>query len=104
MFYQDLVGSDEFSDNPKSSKYARALRKAFIEHFDIPDCVEGHAPDPTSFCAFAVDEMGARGLHNAAPFVTPNFAINVPVDRYPEAVPWMMANRGELDFIVHPLS
>ena len=103
MFYPDLEGH-EFSDNTKSSKYARALRAKFVEHFKVPDCIEGHPPAPDQLCAFVVDETGACGIRNAAPFVAPNFAFNIPVERYADTVPWMMANRGDLDFIVHPLS
>merc|ERR1712066_338092 len=63
---------------------------------------EGSIFNLTTLCAFAVDDTGAGGVRNAAPFVAPNFAIFVPVDRYADAIPWMMANRGELDFLVHP--
>merc|ERR1712057_161439 len=39
LFYPDLVGGGgEFSNNTHSSKHARALRKAFIEHFNVPEC------------------------------------------------------------------
>lgn len=101
LFYPD--GIPQFSNNTHNSKYARALRKAFIDHFDIGECdPSGSIYNMSSLCAFAVDETGAGGPANAAPFVMPNFAIYVPTDRYAEAVPWMMANRGDLDFLVHP--
>merc|ERR1719195_312406 len=101
LFYPD--GVEQFSNNTHSSKFARALRKAFIEHFRVPQCDENRSIfNLTTLCAFAVDATGAGGVHNAAPFVAPNFAIFVPVDRYADAVPWMMANRSDLDFLVHP--
>jgi len=107
LFYPDLNGN-QFPNNTHNSNYARALRKKFIEHFKVPECPEW-SPNKTIFnltslCTFAVDETGAGYEVNAAPFVAPNFAIFVPVDRYAEAVPWMMANRGDLDFLVHPNS
>merc|ERR1711918_237710 len=78
------------------------LRAKTIEHFSIPACDEGNIFNLTSLCAFAVDETGAGGPANSAPFVAPNFAFYLPVDRYADVVPWMMANRGSLDFLVHP--
>lgn len=103
LFYQD--GIDQFSNNTHSSKYARAVRKALLERFNIPQCDEHISIfNLTKLCAFAVDETGAGGPMNAAPFVTPNWAIFLPVDRYGDVVPWMMANRGDLDFLVHPNS
>ena len=103
LFYPD--GIDQFGNNTHNSKYARALRKQFKEHFAAPDCDEQPGIyNLTSLCTFAVDATGAGGVTNAAPFVLPNFAIFVPVDRYAEAVPWMMANRGDLNFLVHPNS
>jgi len=102
LFYPDLNGSEEFSSNTHGSKFARALRKKFIEHFDVPQC--GDWRNLTTLCAFEVDEEGKCGIHNAAPFVVPNFVFYLPVDRYAETVPWMMANRGDLDFLVHPNS
>merc|ERR1712159_520586 len=111
MFYPDLKDDqgnpvDEFSNNTHSSKHARSVRKAFIEHFDVPECPTDAKSifNLTKLCAFAVDEEGTGGLRNTAPFVAPNFAFYVPVVRYSDTVPWMMANRGDLDFIVHPNS
>jgi hypothetical protein len=102
LFYPD--GIEQFGNNTHNSKFARSLRKKFIEHFNpVPEC-HGDIFNLTSLCAFAVDETGAGGVANAAPFVAPNFAIFVPVDRYADTVPWMMANRGDLDFLVHPNS
>ena len=104
LFYPDL-GSGRgraFENNTRGSKFARSLRKAFVDHFNVPEC-EGHAMfDLPTLCAFPVDDTGAGGIHNAAPFVAPNFAIYLPVDRYVDVMPWMMANRGDLDFLVHP--
>ena len=104
LFYPDLEETGEFSNNTRSSKFARILRKAFIDRFDVPECDEKDIFNLTKLCVFAVDETGAGGIRNSAPFVAPNFAIYVPVDRYMDAVPWMMANRGDLDFLVHPNS
>lgn len=103
LFYPDLATNTQFNNNTHASKFARSLRKAFIEHFNAPQC-EDHRPygAQTELCAYPVDATGAGGEINAAPFVAPNFAIFVPVDRYADAVPWMMANRGDLDFLVHP--
>ncbi|KAK3282323.1 hypothetical protein CYMTET_9933 [Cymbomonas tetramitiformis] len=101
LFYAD--GIEQFSSNSHSSKYARALRSDFIERFNAPECDETKPIfNLTALCAFAVDKTGAGGSANAAPFVTPNFAIFMPVNRYTDVVPWMMANRGDLDFLVHP--
>ena len=104
LFYPDLDGTEEFSNNTRSSKYARSLRKAFIDRFDVPQCDEGDIFNLSGLCVFAVDDTGAGGIRNSAPFVAPNFAVYVPVDRYVDTVPWMMANRGDLDFLVHPNS
>lgn len=103
LFYAD--GVEQFSNNTHGSKFARSLRARFIERFNVPECDDSISIfNLTSLCAFAVDATGAGGPANAAPFVTPNFAIYLPVNRYAEAVPWMMANRGDLDFLVHPNS
>ena len=92
-------------NNTHGSQFARALRKKAIDHFQIPLCDESVGIfNMTKLCAFAVDDKGAGLPQNAAPFVAPNFAIFVPTDRYAEVVPWFMANRGDLDFIVHPNS
>merc|ERR1719421_1147975 len=101
LFYPD--GIDQFNNNTHNSAYARALRKAFIDEFNVPEC-STTAPifNLSSLCAFAVDETGGGYVRNTAPFVLPNFAIFVPVDRYADVVPWMMANRGDLDFLLHP--
>merc|ERR1712078_458232 len=100
LFYPDLP-IVQFGNNTHGSKFARSLRKAFVEHFNVPQCNEHHSIyNLTELCAFAVDETGAGGVANAAPFVAPNFAFFVPKDRYPEAVPWMMSHRGDLDFLV----
>lgn len=98
VFYPDGA-NDSFTDNSHNSIFARSLRKKFIEHFNVVPCHENGLFDQTELCAFPVDETGA-GDH--APFVAPNFAFYVPVNRYADAVPWMMANRGDLDFVVHP--
>merc|ERR1712070_540784 len=102
LFYPDGVA--HFDKNPHNSRFARSLRKNFMEHFNASECPTGNLFNLKSLCAFAVDETGAGGPRNAAPFVAPNFAIFLPVDRYADAVPWMMANRGDLDFLVHPNS
>ena len=57
-----------------------------------------------TLCAFPVDAMGKGTGIDTIPFVTPEFGIFLPVQRYGEVVPWMMANRGELDVLVHPNS
>ena len=104
LFYPDLAGS-EFVNNTHGSKYARALRAAFVQRFNVPECDESSSIfNLTKLCAFAVDASGAGGERNAAPFVAPNFAIYLPVNRYHDVVPWFMANRGDLDFLVHPNS
>ena len=103
LFYPDLSGG-QFADNTHGSAYARALRQKAVEQFNIPECDEGSIFDLDELCAFAVDETGAGGEQNAAPFVAPNFAFFLPVDRYAEVVPWFMANRGDLDFLLHPNS
>lgn len=100
LFYPD--GISQFENNTHNSNVARALRARFVEHFDAPECPSDRIYNLSSLCVFAVDATGAGGPENAAPFVMPNFAIYIPVDRYADAVPWMMANRGDLDFLVHP--
>jgi hypothetical protein len=109
LFYPDLVNDDgsaapEFSNNTHSSSFARALRKKFVKRFNVPECDDKNIFNLTSLCAFAVDAEGTGGIRNTAPFVNPNWAVFVPVDRYADTVPWMMANRGDLDFLVHPNS
>jgi len=103
MFFPD--GIDQFSNNTHNSKYARSLRKAFVDSFDVPECDTSRSIfNLTKLCVFPVDKTGAGGTQNAAPFVVPNFAIFVPVNRLPDALPWMMSHRGDLDFILHPNS
>eukprot|EP00947_MAST-08B_sp_MAST-8B-sp1_P002303 g2303.t1 len=103
LFYPDLP-TGEFANNTHGSSFARALRGKFISKFGAPECDDKNIFNITSLCAFAVDATGAGGVQNAAPFVAPNWALFLPVDRYHEVVPWFMANRGDLDFIVHPNS
>ena len=101
LFYPDEVG--HFANNTHNSIYARALRKKFIDHFKVPECDESRSIfNLTDLCVFPVDATGAGYPRNAAPFVAPNFAIFLPVDTVAKVVPWMMANRGDLDFILHP--
>ena len=102
LFYPD--GIPQFANNTRNSRFARALRKKFVERFDAPECDETRIFNLTGLCVFAVDATGAGGAMNAAPFVMPNFAIYIPVDAYTTVVPWMMANRGDLDFLLHPNS
>ena len=59
--------------------------------------------DPTELCYFPVDpETGGQPFPAAQPFVTPEFAFFVPLDRWGDAVPWMMIHRGVFDVLVHP--
>ena len=106
MFFwdEDVPPSDPVAGpNPRDSTHARALRKAFVEHFNITECEDGPTFDPSEkLCAFPVDAMGMGSGIDPRPFVTAEFAFYVPVDRYADAVPWMMANRGDLDVLVHP--
>ena len=51
---------------------------------------------------FAVDATGGQPYPDAQPFVTPEFAFFVPVNRYAVAVGWMMLHRGVFDVLVHP--
>lgn len=105
LFYPEDTSGGGFSNNPHNSKNARALRAAFMHRFNITTCDEKSSIfNLTTLCAFAVDATGAGYPINAAPFVAPNWAVFLPVDRYHDVVPWMMANRGELDFLVHPNS
>jgi aromatic ring-cleaving dioxygenase len=104
LFYPDQSWDKQFMTSTHGSKFARSLRKAFLERFNVPECDEKHIFNLTALCAFVVDETGACGAANSAPFVVPNFVIYLPVDRYADVVPWMMANRGDLDFLVHPNS
>lgn len=104
LFYPDQTWDKQFFNNTHGSKFARALRKTFKDHFDVPDCDETRLFNMTKLCTFAVDQTGAGGPANSAPFVAPNFAIFVPANRYADVVPWMMANRGDLDFLLHPNS
>jgi len=93
-------------NNTHSSQFAKSLRKAFIEYFKITDCDMSLRGNYTTLCAFPVDDTGGSPTTGdfivGAPFVAPNFAFFLPVDRYADAFPWMMANRGDLDFIMHP--
>ena len=38
LFYPD--GIEQFENNTHGSQYARSLRKAFVDHFNAPDCDE----------------------------------------------------------------
>jgi len=103
LFYPE--GDGEWVNNTHNPKFARALRNAFMEHFNITECDEspGSGGDLNTLCAFPVNEMGSGTCPGAAcPFVNPNFAFFVPANRYADTVPWMMGNRGNLDFMVHP--
>ena len=51
---------------------------------------------------FAVDATGGQPYPDKQPFVTPEFAFFVPVNRYADAVGWIMLNRGVFDVLVHP--
>lgn len=103
MFYADEnpPASTSFGSDPRDSKHARALRKKFIDHFNITECNDGPGVLP-ALCAFPVNAMGSGSGIDPRPFVTPEFGIFLPKERYGEVVPWMMANHGELDFLVHP--
>jgi hypothetical protein len=101
----DVRADDPAGKNPNNRENAAALRTAFIEQFGISECPEDHDHhrDPTELCAFAVDaRTGAQGFPAAQPFVTPEFAFFVPLNRWADAVPWMMINRGVFDVLVHP--
>ena len=72
LFYPDLAGG-EFVNNTHGSRFARALRKKFIERFDVPECSKtGSIFNLTKLCAFEVDATGSGYERNTAPFVAPN--------------------------------
>lgn len=110
MFYPpdapNVNPDDPAGNSPNNAQEAAALRTAFIEHFNIAECeehVQGARADPTELCAFAVDPAtGGQPFPAAQPFTTPEFAFFVPLDRWVDAVPWMMLNRGVFDVLVHP--
>lgn len=107
FFIPDAPGAsphDPAANNPNNRKNAELLRATFMQHFNISECPpssRGH--DPTVLCAFEVDPAtGGQPAPAKQPFVTPEFAFFVPVDRYTESVGWMMLNRGVFDVFVHP--
>lgn len=112
MFYPmdapNVNPDDPAGNNPNNAENAAALRTAFMEHFNIAECPDEGPPgrpheDPSELCAFAVDPTtGGQPFPAAQPFVTPEFAFFVPLDRWADAVPWMMLNRGVFDVLVHP--
>ena len=114
MFYPhdapNVRADDPAGNNPNNAANAAALRTAFMEHFDIAECPDEGPPggggpheDPTELCAFAVDPAtGGQPFPAAQPFTTPEFAFFVPLDRWADAVPWMMLHRGVFDVLVHP--
>eukprot|EP01052_Picozoa_sp_SAG31_P028945 SAG31_NODE_2836_length_5019_cov_2.059350_9_plen_303_part_00 len=94
---------DPAANNPNNKRNALALRTAFMDHFEIAECEESGWDDPTELCAFPVDQnTGGQPFPAAQPFVTPEFAFFVPLDRWSDAVPWMMLHRGVFDVLVHP--
>merc|ERR1719261_1949570 len=51
LFYPD--GIEQFSNNTHSSRYARALRKDFVDHFNAPQCDENRSIfNLTTLCVF----------------------------------------------------
>jgi len=94
---------DPAANNPNNPTNAAALRASFIKHFGISDCAAGHAVDTEDrLCSFPVDATGGQPYPAAQPFVTPEFAFFVPLEKYAAAVGWMMLNRGVFDVLVHP--
>jgi len=95
---------DPAGNNPNNMQNAAALRTTFMQQFNISDCPPtGPGRDPTVLCAYEVDPAtGAQPFPAIQPFVTPEFAFFVPVDRYTDAVGWMMIHRGVFDVFVHP--
>ena len=104
----DANPQDPAANNPNNPGSAMALRNAFIKHFVISECAEGKEVDVQDIlCYFAADTTGRQTFPGqpypaAQPFVTPEFAFFVPVDRWKDAVSWMMLNRGVFDVFVHP--
>jgi len=54
----------------------------------------------TWMCEFPYDD--APGTECAMPFNSKTAAFSIPVDRFEEAVGWIMLNRGTYDVLVHP--
>ena len=80
---------------------AMRLRQDFLDHFGVDDSDECATMfDSVDMCVFPVDWEPGVGL--AAPFVTPNWAVYVPLDRFTEAMPWISQHRGDMDVLMHP--
>merc|ERR1719386_504220 len=82
---------------------AMRLQAEFVDHFGlrtVPNCTG--LLNQERLCAFALDERPGFGFSH--PFVVPNWAVYVPLDRYADLVPWIMQHRGKYDVLVHPNS
>jgi aromatic ring-cleaving dioxygenase len=101
LFWPDGAAGN---NNTHNGVGAVALRKKFIDKFELeftPNCTSLSDVNQ-GLCPFEIDYK--PGFGHAGPFLVPNFAIFVPLDRFDETVPWMMMNRGDYDVLVHPNS
>lgn len=87
---------------PQGSVEAIKFRSEIIKHFHLTDVANCTALiDPSgALCAFPIDWR--PGYNFAHPFLVPNFAFFVPVERFADVVSWVMMNRGPFDVLVHP--
>lgn len=104
LFWPDGDGTMKTSSSSHDSDGAMRLRSSFLDQFGITDKANCTSlSDPAQgLCAFPVDFKPGYGF--AHPFITPNFALFVPLGRFKDTIPWMMKNRGNYDVLVHPNS
>jgi len=77
------------------------LRQNFLDHFGLDDGDECATMfGSADMCFFSVGWEPGVGM--AAPFLVPNWAVYVPMDRFAEAMPWISQHRGDHDVLMHP--
>jgi aromatic ring-cleaving dioxygenase len=108
--------------NETSLKHALAFQKKFAETFNISTevdqvkCDDSNTPhgENPPLCMIDNDwgtfnastgHWKRKGDVGACPFLNPEFAVFLPVERYAVVVPWFMQHRPKmLDVVVHPNS
>ena len=80
--------------------------QATVVRSNLPDVADDTAGtglfDQGRLCMFTFGPKVGFGINT--PFLAPNWAAYVPLDRFADTVPWIMQNRGLYDVFVHPNS
>lgn len=112
IFWPDLEPGYEAMANSRNSTGALAVQRRLVEQFHIDlgaNCTTcqlfGNCTDvyeKTRLCMFTFDGRVGWGINT--PFLAPNWAAYVPVERFADTVSWIMQHRGVYDVFVHPNS